>query len=219
MNPMMMLGLLGALGGASGALGQKGETSSTYGKGALSTLDQIQQQVKGMGNQGVGNIQQNQNYQGGQNWLQDLFSNPDFFNSFEAPLMRDYEENTIPNLANRFAGMGSGGSLGSTGFRNQATREAGNLHSNIANLRGGLQQQGVNQSLQYAQQPAQNYMQMLQQALTPTQNVYQPPSNPFSGILGALSGGIGQGFGQQFGQQFADGQNGGGLPTNVSLGG
>lgn len=212
MNPMMMMALLSAVGGLSGALGNKGETKSTYGKGALGTLDQLQNQVKGMGQQGAGDITQNQNYQQGQGWLNSLFNDPEFFNQFEAPLQRQFSEETIPDLANRFAGMGSGGSTGSTGFRNAANREATNLHEKIAALRGGMQQQGANQALQYAQQPTSNYLQMLQQAMTPTQNVYQPPSNPLSGILGGLAGGIGAGYGQQWGKSFADG-------NNVSLGG
>lgn len=234
MNPQMMMMMLPMVmqmiqgmgkGGMGDFGGKDAEYGSTYGKGALSTLDDIQRQVKNMGNRGTGDITQNQNYNQGQNWLNSLFNDPQFFNQFEAPLMRNYEENTIPDLANRFAGMGSGGALGSTGFRNQATREAGNLHSNIAALRGGLQQQGVNQGLQYAQQPANNYLQMLQQALTPTQNQYKPPTAGFFGdILSSMSGGLSQGFGNMLGQGMAPGGGGPGsgsssasLPTNVSL--
>jgi len=113
----------------------------------------------------------------------------------QAPMQRDFQENTIPDLANRFASMGSGGALGSSGFRNQAVREAGNLHSNIAAMRGGMQQQGVNQGLQYAQQPFQNMMQMMGLGLTPTQNNYQPPSNPWAPMAGAATQGYFQGQG------------------------
>lgn len=214
---MMMMALLTGVGGLSGLMGNKGETKSTYGKGALSLLDQVQQQVKGMGNQGAGDITQNQNYMQGQDWLQSLFNDPSFFEKFEAPMMRQFQEQTLPDVANRFAGMGSGGALGSTGFRNQANREAEKLQESIAAMRGGMQQQGVNQSLGYAQQPTSNWMQLLQQAMTPTQNVYQPPSNPLSPILGAFAGGAGAGYGQQLGQNMAGGYPGAGLNTNVSL--
>jgi hypothetical protein len=167
-------------------------------------------QVKGMGNQG--NISNNPNFQSGENWLQDLFNDPSFFNKFEAPMMRQYEENTIPDLANRFAGMGTGGALGSTAFRNQAVREGSNLQANLAALRGGMQQQGVNQALQYGQAPVQNYMQMLQQALQPTQNLYQPPSaGPFGGAFSSLLGGMGQGMANQ-------GFGGGGMGGNSAAG-
>lgn len=216
MNPMMMMGLMAALSGVSGAMGNKGETKSTYGKGALGTLQDIQNQVKGMG--GQADITQNQNYMQGQDWLQNLFNDPEFFNKFEAPLQRQFREQTIPELSNQFAGMGTHGATGSTAFRNQLGREGERLHENIAAMRGGMQQQGTNQALQYAQQPASNYMQMLQQALTPTQNVYQPPTGgPFSDILGAFAGGMGTGYGQKWGQGMAGGGGGTSLPTNVSL--
>jgi hypothetical protein len=155
-----------------GITGNAGGSGSTFNKNQLGFLDDMLSKLKG----GAPDINQNQNFQQGQDWLSNLFNDPNFFKSFEAPLQRQFEEETIPGLANRFAGMGSGGSLGSTGFRNQLAREGSNLHTNIAALRGGMQQQGVNQGLQYAQQPFMNYMQQLQTALQPTKNTYQPSS-------------------------------------------
>jgi hypothetical protein len=164
------------------------KTSSTYGKGALSLLDQVQQSVSGM--RGAQDITQNPQYQSGQEYLNSLFNDPEFFNKFEAPLQRQFNEETVPNLANRFAAMGSGGALGSTAFRNQLAREGSNLHTNIAALRGQMQQQGANQALQYAQQPFQNLQQLMQQALTPTNNQYQPANAGFWGpIAGAGASG------------------------------
>lgn len=173
MNPATMAAIFSALAPLlKGMFGDQGGAGSTFNKQQQNFMNQ------GLGglNPGMGDITQNPTFKGGNEWLQNLFSDPDFFKSFEAPLMRQFEEETIPGLANRFAGMGSGGSLGSTGFRNQLAREGSNLHEKIASLRGGLQQQGVNQSLQYAQQPASNYLQQLQQYLTPTQNTYQQSS-------------------------------------------
>ena len=182
--------------------GNKGEFKSTYSKGARSGLEDALEQLKSM--KGNADITQNQNYQSGQDWLQSLYNDPAFFDKFEAPLQRQFEEQTIPDLANRFASQGSGGSLGSTGFRNQLAREGSNLHTNIAALRGGLQQQGVNQSLQYAQQPAQNYMNLLGIGTQPTQNVYQgPTANPLSNLFSGFSGGFSQGYGHMQGQKFA----------------
>jgi len=211
MDPMTMMAIMTAITGAGSALtANKGQMGSTYNKGQLGVLGDLINQVKGMSSQG--NISNNPNYQSGAGWLQDLFNDPSFFNKFEAPVMRQYEENTIPDLANRFAGMGTGGALGSTAFRNQAVREASNLQANLAALRGGMQQQGVNQALQYGQAPVQNYMQMLQQALQPTQNVYQPPSaGPFGGAFSALLGGMGQGMANQ-------GFGGGGMGGNLAAG-
>lgn len=198
MDPMTMMMLMSAMGSMAGGMGgSEGEFKSTYNPNQLGFLDTMLNQVKG----GQKDITQNQNYGQGQEWLKSLFSDPEFFKSFEAPLQRQFEEQTVPELANRFAGMGSGGAMGSTAFRNQLGREGSNLGTNIAALRGGMQQQGVNQSLQYAQQPFQNMMQMMQQALQPTQNVYQPPTaGPFGDIMSSLSGGIAKGYGQKIGQ-------------------
>jgi len=153
-------------------MGKEGQFGSTFNPQQQNFM---QQGLSGL-NPGQGDITQNQTFQGGNQWLQDLFSDPNFFKNFEAPLLRQFDEEILPNTANRFAGMGSGGSTGSTAFRNQIAREGTNLHEKIAALRGGLQQTGVNQSLQYSQQPTSNYMQQLQQFLTPTQNVYQQSS-------------------------------------------
>lgn len=172
--------------------GSDAETKSTYNPSQLGGIEDIWKMIEGMrGGANQGDISGNQNFSQGSDWLNSLFNDPEFFNNFEAPMMRDYQENTIPDLANRFASMGSGGALGSSGFRNQATREAGNLHSNLAAMRGGMQQQGVGQSLQYAQQPFQNLMQMMGLGLGhPTENVYQPASNPFAPIAGAATQGF-----------------------------
>lgn len=173
MNPANMAAIFAAIAPLlKGFFGDQGGSGSTFNDQQLNFMQNGLNQL----NPQQGDITNNQNYQQGSDWLSSLFNDPEFFKSFEAPLMRQFEENTIPNLANRFAGMGSGGATGSTAFRNQLGREASTLHEKIASLRGGLQQQGVNQSLQYAQQPASNYLQQMQQFLTPTQNTYQQSS-------------------------------------------
>jgi hypothetical protein len=211
MDPMTMMAIMSALSAAGSAVGKNGEFKSSYNNGQLGLLDQIRESVMGMkGNQ---DITQNQGYQQGQGWLNSLFNDQDFFNKFEAPMQRQFEEQTVPDLANRFASQGSGGSLGSTGFRNQLAREGSNLQTNMAAQRGQMQQQGVNQQLGYSQQPFSNLMTLLQSALQPTQNVYQGPSNPFSGIVSAFAGGASQGYGQQWGQSMAPQQNPGQNPN------
>lgn len=171
-DPATITMIMSILGPAMKAIGgDEGGFGSTYNPNQLGMMDQILNSLKG----GAPNIENNQNYQQGQDWLHSLFNDPEFFKNMEAPLQRQFQEQTVPELANRFAGMGAG-ATGSTAFRNQLGREGSNLHSNIAALRGGMQQQGVNQSMQYAQQPFNNYMQQLLAALQPTQNVYQPSS-------------------------------------------
>lgn len=178
--------------------GQDEKHGSTYSGAQQGGIEQILKQVQSMMGGGGANINQNPQFQQGQEYLNGLFNDPEFFNKFEAPIKRQYEEDVIPGLANRFAAQGSGGSLGSTGFRNQLAREGSNLSTNLAALRGGMQQQGVNQSLQYAQQPINNIMQMLQSALTPYQNTYQGPSTgPWSGIAAQGVGALGQYYANQ----------------------
>lgn len=161
--------------------GKDEERGSTYTQGQQDLINQGTNGLMG----GSPDITQNQNYQGGSEWLNSLFNDPEFFKNFEAPLMRQFNEDIIPGLANRFGGQGSHGSLSSTGFRNQLGREASTLSEKIASLRGGLQQQGVNQSLQYAQQPTSNYLQQLQALLSPQpNNTYQGATNPWSNIAG-----------------------------------
>ena len=185
---------------ASGALGsltgEKGKQGSTYNKNQLKGMDEILQQIRS----GVGgpnqDITQNPNYQQGSEWLSNLFGNDQgFWDKFEAPLQRQFNEEIAPGLANRFASQGSGGSLGSTGFRNQLAREGSNLSTNIAALRGDMQQQGVNQALGYAQQPVSNWQQMLQSILMPTQNTYQGPT---TGGFGSFAAPFAQGAVQSY---------------------
>jgi len=196
---MMFLASL-VSGGLGSLTGEKGGFKSTYNKNQLSTIDDINNYIKSnMGNQ---DITQNPTYQQGNEWLMNLFNDPEFFKSFEAPLQRQFEENTVPDLANRFASMGSGGALGSTGFRNQLAREGSNLSTNIAALRGGMQQQGANQALSYAQSPIQNLLQMMGIGLQPTQNVYQPPSmGGFGALAGPFASGASNMWASQYGTQ------------------
>jgi hypothetical protein len=70
---------------------------------------------------------------------------PEALQAFEQPLMRQFQEETIPGLASRFAGMGSGGALGGSGFRNAALREGSNLQERIGAQRAGLQMQATGQ--------------------------------------------------------------------------
>lgn len=183
--------------------GSSGEKSSSYGKNQLSYIDQIINQIKsGLGGPQQ-DITQSQPYQQGNDFFNSMFNDPEFFNKFEAPALRQFEE-MGGELGNRFASMGSGGATGSTGFRNMLGREAQNLSTNLAAQRGQMQQNAVPQMLGYAQQPVSNYQTMMQQALQPTQNVYQPASSGLvGGILPGISSGFGQGYGQKWGQQFA----------------
>ena len=204
MNPMLMMAIPAILSAVGGLTGDKAKQGSTYTKPQRGTINDILQSIKGMRGGGAEDITQQQGYQQGNEWLQSLFNDPEFFNNIEAPAFRQFNEEIAPGIANRFASMGSGGSLGSTSFRNSINRAGSDLATNLAALRGGLQQQGVNQSLQYGQQPFNNYMSLLQTALQPTQNQYHPASPGFGGNIGSsMFGGLAQGYGNQWGQNMA----------------
>ena len=203
MDPAAMMLLASLVSGGIGALtGKPGEQKSSFDSGQKEGLQGILDSIKGMKG-GAQDITQQPQYQQGQDWLSSLFNDEDFFNKFEAPMQRQFQEQTVPDLANRFASMGSGGALGSTGFRNQLAREGSNLQTNIAAMRGGMQQQGVNQALQYAQQPFSNLMNMYQQALgQPVNNQYQPPS---TGGWGSMAAPLMQGATSYWGGQGGQG--------------
>ena len=197
-----LIGMLAA-GGLSGLGGSGARTSSTFNRGQRGAINDVLQAIKGMKG-GQQDVTQNPQYQQGNEWLMSLFNDPEFFNQFEAPIQRQFQEQTIPELANRFASMGSGGSLGSTAFRNQANREAGNLSTNLAAQRGQMQQNAIPQLFQSAQQPASNLMGLRQLALGQgVNNQYQPPSAGFFGpIASSFAGGLAQQYGQQMGRGF-----------------
>ena len=64
------------------------------------------------------------------------------YNSFSAPMLRQYNEDIVPGLSEQFAGMGSGG-LSSSGFRNAQIQGATDLSERLGALRSGLRQQGI----------------------------------------------------------------------------
>lgn len=91
-----------------------------------------------------------QGMQGGQmamNRLQD-FLNPesDIFKNFEAPFMQQFEQETIPKLAEQFAGMG-GGALSSSGFGQALGGAGANLHTNLAYLKSNLMKDAISSML------------------------------------------------------------------------
>lgn len=207
-DPASMMAISTALMTLVGGLtGEKGKQGSTHSKKQLKGLEGIMEDIKSMKG-GAQDITQQPGYQQGNQWLMSMFNDPEFFNRFEAPLQRQFEENTIPDLANRFASMGSGGSLGSTGFRNQLAREGSNLSTNIAAQRGGMMQQAIPQLLGYAQQPFSNLMSLQNLAYGQgTQNTYQPPS---TGFFGGMAPAFANATAQMYGGQGGGGGNTGG---------
>lgn len=164
-----------------------------FDKGSLNSLQDISQSG------GLGN---NQLYGAGSNYLQQLLSNsPEAFQHFEAPFMQNFEQNIVPGIAERFAGAGTGaGASSSSALYNSLAQAGKNLQVDLAGLRGGLQSQGLNQALNYAQQPIQNRL----GAANSIQNqFYEIPGQNglIQSLLNALGGGFagGYGFGKGYG--------------------
>jgi len=123
-----------------------------------------------------GGLGSNPLYQGGANFLQQLFGGgPNAFEAFERPYKEQFEQEVIPGILEQGVGAGTGAGASSSSGLNQALAQAGRgLTSQLAQLRGGLQMQGLPQALQYAQQPLENQFNAAR--LTPGQ-YYEKPGN------------------------------------------
>jgi len=107
--------------------------------------------------------------------------------AFEAPLMRQFQEQTIPALAERFAGLDA---QGSSAFGQSLGQAGAGLAENLAALREGLKMQAIGQLSQLGGMGlGQRYENILR------------PGRPgaLGGILGGLAGGIGAGLGAGMG--------------------
>jgi len=97
---------------------------------------------------GSGNFQKANDYQS-----QLLSGDPEATKAFEAPYMRQFNEQTIPGIAERFSGMGAGAQ--SSGAFQRALGGAGaDLQERLASLREGLK-------FQASTQPFEQLMRML----------------------------------------------------------
>lgn len=103
----------------------------------------------------------------------------------EAPLQRQFQEETIPGLATQFAGMGSGG-LSSSSFRNAGIRAGTDLSERLGAIRAGLRQQG-----------AAGLSGLAAQGLQPVQEKVIRPQT--MGLLGGFAEAAGKGAGMGMG--------------------
>lgn len=141
-------------------------------------------------------------YGAGSNYLQNLLGGGEgAYSALEGPLMQQFQQQIVPGLAERFAGMGTGAGAGnSSAFYNSLGQAGKDLSTNLGALRGGLQMQGLGQALNYAQQPYSNTLSGLGvRSFIPQ---YQQGNQ---GFLGNILGGIGAGFGGPFGSALGSG--------------
>lgn len=136
-----------------------------------------------MGGQ-TADIRQNPTFQGANSFLQNLYGGgQQGFETFAAPYKRQFNEQTVPALAERFAGMGAG-AQSSSAFQQALGSAGAGLSENLASLRGNMQLQGLPQALNFSQQPFNNLLSLLNQN---TQG-FSPKQKPFwQSLLEALS--------------------------------
>lgn len=123
--------------------------------------------------------------------LMDILSgSPESMQKFEAPYKRQFNEQTVPGLAERFSAMGSG-AQGSSAFGQQLGQAGAGLSETLAALRGQLQQGAMGQ-----------LQGMMGQGLGQRsfENIFRPAT---SGFFGGMAPGIGQGIGQAGGMYAA----------------
>ena len=128
-----------------------------------------------------------------QSRLSDLLGGgSDVYNAFAAPYMRQFQEQTVPQLAERFAGLGGrGGALSSSGFGQGLGAAGAGLQESLASMGAGLQQNALQQAL--GQYNALANLGLGTRAFQPQFIAGQP------GIFGELLGGLGSGISQGFG--------------------
>lgn len=126
----------------------------------------------------------------------------DQYKSFEKPIMSQFQQQIVPELSERFAGMGA---MQSSGF-NQAMGAAGtNLSERLGMLREGLKSNYTQMQLgaagmgaNMAQMPVSNTMNMLNTAFGTPQFGYQNIPGQ-QGFMSSMAPGMGQAFGSAIG--------------------
>lgn len=114
-------------------------------------------------------------------YYRDILSNdPASLQAFQDPEMRQFREQTIPGIAEQFAGMGAGG-LSSSGFRNAAIGAGTDLGERLASMRANLRQGAAERLSNIGSQGLGSF----------SERFYRPESQ---GFLQAMAPGIGAGL-------------------------
>lgn len=159
----------------------KFRTQSTLTPGQRGNLDQINQNLSDM--QAPGGA-----YSGAMDFLKRLMSgDEEAFKAFEAPYLQKFNEQVLPGIAERFAGLNPmGGALSSSGFAQALGGAGAQLQADLAALRANLQRDAASQTLgQY------NNLANVGLGTRAFESKYQPGNY---GLLGEAAGGITGGF-------------------------
>lgn len=140
-------------------------------------------------------------YQQGATSLRDILNmDPNYTSRLEAPLLRKFEQEIAPGIAERYAAQGTGGgALSSSGFNQAMARGVENLGQDLGAQRASLLQNAINQALSFSQAP---YQSALQYAQTPTFAYGMQPAQ--EGVAPGLFQTAGSIFGPSAGKFFAN---------------
>jgi hypothetical protein len=177
---------------------EKRENISTLLPGQERTLNQLNNAIQGRGSSGAfGDVS---NYYRG-----NLSNNPQDFDAFAAPSLRQYNEDIVPGISEQFAGFGGSGSLNSSGFRNAQIQGATDLSERLGALRASLRQQSAQGLQNLGQLGLGNY----------SQNMVTKPGS--EGFLSSVAPAIGTAAGAAIGGPFgaAIGAGAGNLFSNA----
>ena len=167
-------------------------------------------------------ITRNPLYKQGSDYLKGILSgDPAASAAFEAPAMRQFQEQIMPEIAEKYAGAGAGQS---SAFGQEMGQAGASLAERLQAMRAELQQNAVGQAMGYAQAPISNSMSMLSGALgQPSQIPYYQQQPGFGERLAGMGMQLaGQAAGTYFGGAMggqAGGQLGAGLAGSSSPGG
>lgn len=210
-------GLIGLLGGGfSGGSGKGGLMKDQTKQLPTMTPEQLN-----LLKQSIGNLQGGQlgkGYGESLDLLRDYMDpSGQAYQKFADPYMRQFEQETVPMLAERFAGLGGGmgGGLSSSGFGQSLGAAGANLQSSLAALKTGLAQQAAQQLMgQYGQQQGMALgqrpfgYQHIQGGPSVGQNAFASYAEQgFPGLQG-FSQGAGQGFDKLIDYLFSSGMMG-----------
>lgn len=138
-------------------------------------------------------------------FYRDILSNdPNALQSMYAPELRQFNEQTVPDLAEQFAGMGSGG-LSSSGFRNAAVGAGTDLSERLASMRQNLRFNAAQGLSGIGSQGLQPYSQY-QQTNPGSEGFLSSVAPAIGGAIGTAVGGpIGGALGSGLGNLFKGG--------------
>ncbi len=148
---------------------------SNYNKGQERTLRNV-------------NKSQNQLAQGGYQDAMGLLQqyldpNSEVYSNFEKPYLQQFEQQTLPGIAERFAGGNAmGGGLMTSGFGQSLGAAGANLQTQLAQMKEQYRRQSINDLLG-------QYNQLTNQSLgaRPFENVYDPGTQGQQTLLGGLA--------------------------------